>query len=82
MFKNEIEKAKFADDLLNCLNDKYYSWTEDTNSWRGKVRKCMMVRGYRKIPAKAEKFYTGCSVSWAIQSRRDKGKKYIRWLEI
>ena len=76
-FNNPADAAKFADQLLAMLYDTYYVWTEDTQSWRGYVRKCRMLRGYCKLPAKAEETFVGQSVSHCIQHMRGNGWRNI-----
>lgn len=76
-FRIEADRTRFADDLLSCLRDTYYVWTEETNSWMGKVQKAQMLRGYWRLPVKAEETFTGQAISHAIQEMRYKGWKNI-----
>jgi len=74
-FKNQAAADKFADDLLNTLTDTYYSWTEEEGRFKVKVKKAFCLKGYRKLPAKAEEVFTGQSVSYALDLMKDKGWK-------
>ena len=78
-FKTQEIANRFAEDLLNTLNDTYYVWTDDSakSSWIGSVKKATMARYGRQVPAKAEETITGQSLSYAIQLLRDNGWKNL-----